>query len=127
MTPPITFRALAVAFFGFYILPLMVFYFLRWVLGLFIGEDAVPVALDIGVGLLWVWVFAPLGAGYMAARLSRSLPLWHGALVAILGVLFHAMFFNSDLPWVWIGLIAWALSAGLFGAWVWRYRTTKAA
>jgi uncharacterized membrane protein len=47
-------------------------------------------------------------------------------LVAILGVLFHALFFNSDLLWVWIGLIAWALSAGLFGAWMWRYRTTKA-
>jgi len=126
MPGPIKVRALAVAFFGFYILPLMVFYCLRWVLGLFLGEDAIPIAFDIGVGLIWVWIFAPLGAGYLAARLSRLLPLWHGALVAALGVVFHAMFFNSDLLFVWVGLIVWALSAGLFGAWIWRYSTTKA-
>lgn len=126
MLSVINLRALAVAFFGFYVLPLMLFYGVRWVLGLFLGEDAIPVAFDVGVGLLWVWVFAPLGAGYIAARLSRSVPLWHGALVATLGVLFHALFFSSDLVWVWVGIVVWAVSAGLFGAWVWRYRATKA-
>ena len=121
----INLRALAVAFFGLYILPLMVFYFLRWILQVFLGEDGIPIALDIGAGLFWVWIFAPLAAGYVAARLARSLPLCHGAIVAALGVVFHAMFFKSDLIWVWIGLVAWAMSAGVFGAWLWRYRATR--
>ena len=121
-------RALAAAFFGFYVLPLMVFYFLRWVLGLILGDDqAIPIALDVGVALFWVWVFAPIGAGYVAAKLSRSLPLWHGVLVAAVGVLFQALFFQSHLIWVWLGLIMLALSSGLFGAWLWRYRTTRTA
>lgn len=121
-------RALAVAFFGFYVVPLLVFYFARWVLGRVLGDDeAIPIVLDIAVALVWVWLLAPIGAGYMAAKLSQSLPLWHGALAAGMGMLFQALFFQSHLAWIWLALIALALSSGLFGAWLWRYRRTKTA
>jgi hypothetical protein len=125
--PPIQFRALAVSLFGFFVLPYLIYSVTRGLLEAFMGESARPLLIEASILLMWAWFLAPLGAGYLVAKLARGLPLLHGLLVGVLAAAFQAIFLQSDFWWVWAGLVLIAVSIALFGAWLWRYRNTGLA
>jgi hypothetical protein len=120
----IHFRALAVSLFAFFILPYLLFMFARAFFEMVLGGNAEPALLQAAVLLIWAWFLGPLGAGYLVAKLARAQPLWHGLLVGSLAAGFQALFFSSELWWVWGALVVVAVSSALFGAWLWRYRQT---
>jgi hypothetical protein len=125
--PPIHIRAIAVSLFAFFVLPYLIYAGAWGVLEALVGETAQPMLFEAGVLLMWAWFLAPLGAGYLVAKLARGMPLWHGLLVGVLAAFLQGIFFRSDIWWVWVGLVAIAISCALFGAWLWRYRHTGTA
>jgi hypothetical protein len=118
----INWKALFVAFFAFYGLPALLSMVLAsWILSIYGQgpfEEGFP--LSLAVGLLWWWVMAPVGSGYLAARLSGRLPLLHALITVIVGYLFQISKITDAVWWL---LPAWAvisLAGGFFGAFVWQ-------
>jgi hypothetical protein len=118
----INWKALFIAFFAFYALPsLCSIAIASWMLST-VGPGPFengPFS-TLAVGLFWWWLVAPVGAGYLAARLAGRLPLMHALIVVLVGYLFQVARI-ADAAW-WL-LPAWALvslAGGFFGAFVWQ-------
>ncbi len=123
----INWKALFMAFFAFYALPALS----AIALGNLFFSTSGPSAIESGgafvffAGLLWWWLIAPVGGGYLAARLARDLPLLHALITVMFGYLFQAATITNALWWV---LPAWALisiAGGFFGAFVWQLQRPR--
>ena len=125
----VKFRAVLIALFACYIAPILPLIVLTSAPNFFgvvepVGQR-IPLWQSAGsILLLWFWALAPLGSGYLAAKLAQQQPLLHGLLTGLFGgalvVLWvqGAWFFEAAL-----GLLV--VSCGLFGGWLWRRRNTK--
>ena len=57
-----------------------------------------------------------VGGAYLAARLARRIPYYHGLAMGILGILFILVTWNGELGWMnFLGLLV-TLPAALYGA-----------
>jgi hypothetical protein len=121
--------AIGVAFFGCYILPTVV----GWLVLVTVWNLA-PSLLEasaVAVGLLFFWTLflAPVVAGYLVARFTKSLPLVHGLVVSVLGsalyVIYLTLLVDSGPKALWV--VPPVLLAGFCGAWFYRYRSRGAA
>jgi hypothetical protein len=121
--------AIAVAFFGCYILPTVVAWLIFETARALFPSLIQIWAVFMGFLMLWALFLAPVCAGYLVARLSKVAPLFHGLLVSGVGSILYVMYLSfagnkaSFLPLLVVPVV---LSAGLFGAWLWRYRSKGA-
>ena len=123
----INWRALFIAFFAFYALPsISAIALASWLMSLSetgVAEGTLPLTLVFG--LFWWWLVAPIGSGYLAARLTKELPLLHALITVTFGYLFQIAKITDAVWWV---LPAWALislAGGYFGASVWRIQQSR--
>jgi len=90
----------------------------------FVGGYAVPVLLacvmSSATWQLWFWILAPVGAGYLAAKLAAKVPLMHGMAVSVLGLIVFGVLSSPRPLFAWVVWIAINLACSIFGAWVWR-------
>jgi hypothetical protein len=97
----------------------------------FVTGYSVPVllacAIPVPVWLLWFWILAPVGAGYVAAKLARGLPLYHGAATSAIGILVFGLISSSRSLAEWVVWNIATLACGVFGAWLWRRYNSGAA
>ena len=95
----------------------------------FVGGYAVPVilacAMTPGAWALWFWIAAPIIAGYLAARLAVKLPLMHGLVVSVLGVLVFGLISSPKSAVAWLIWMAINAACSIFGASVWRRYARK--
>ena len=121
--------AIAVAFFTCYILPTVVGWLVFESARAFFPSLIQGVLVFYGLLMLWALFLAPVCAGYLAARLSKVSPLYHGLLVSAVGSVLYLMYFsfasspgNKASFWPLL-VVPVVLLAGLFGAWLYRYRS----
>ena len=97
----------------------------------FVTGYSVPVLLacvmPVPVWLLWFWILAPVGAGYVAAKLAGRLPLFHGAAASASGILVFGLISSSRSLAEWMVWNIATLACGVFGGWLWRRYDGKAA
>jgi hypothetical protein len=126
--PPVSFKAIAIAFAA----ELGIDFFISlFVFGFFAGDALKPgmtdgefeeVARQLTQGTAyvpWMMLFGTVttvGGGYLAARLARRIPYYHGLAMGILGILFILVTWNSELGWMnFLGLLV-TIPASLYGA-----------
>ena len=108
-------------FFAWYILPqILGFVLASWLFALYGEGNEIRegVALTAVFALLWWWVIAPVGCGFMVRRTVKQLPQLHVLLAVGLGFAFQAV---RITPAVWWLLPAWglfSLAGGAFGAYL---------
>ena len=67
------------------------------------------------------WMFALGGAttvagGYLAARIAKKIPYYHGLAIGVVGVLFILTFWHDETGWLdWLGLLI-TIPLSLYGA-----------
>jgi hypothetical protein len=115
------------AFFAFYALPsISAMALSSWIMSISetgVVEGGLPLTLVFG--LFWWWLVAPVGSGYLAARLSKQLPLLHAFITVAFGYLFQIAKITQAVWWL---LPAWALTGlagGYFGASIWRIQQSR--
>jgi hypothetical protein len=122
-------RAVLIALFAFYAAPILPLIALTSAPNFF-GEppavgQRVPLWSSTGSFLLlWFWALAPVGSGYLAAKLAKQQPLLHGLLTGAVGGALVVLWVRG--LWVFelvLGLLV--VACGLFGGWLWRHRTQK--
>lgn len=123
----IEWKALLVAFFAFYVLPALCAIAIASGLIALSETGSNPDVLQTMLisGLLWWWLIAPIGSGYVAARLAKQLPLLHAIVTVTLGYLFQISKVTQAVWWL---LPAWAVisvAGGIFGAYVWHIQKTR--
>lgn len=121
--------AIAIAFFGCYILPTVVAWLIFETGRAFFPSLIQGIAVFYGLLFLWMLFLAPVCAGYLAARMSKVAPLLHGLLVSAVGSILYVMYLSfagspgnkaTLMPLLVVPVV---LLAGLFGAWFYRYRS----
>lgn len=123
----IDWKTLFIAFFAFYILPaICAIAVAGWLIAFSeSGGNQSILHTTLIFSLLWWWLVAPIGSGYLAARLAKQLPLLHAMLTVTFGYLFQIAKVTQAVWWL---LPSWAvisLAGGLFGAYVWRIQKTR--
>ena len=126
--PPVSYKVIVIAFAA----ELGVDFFISmFVFGFFAGDTLKPGMTDgefqeivrqvtqTTAYVPWMMVFGTattVGGGYLAARLARNIPYYHGLAMGILGVLFILVTWDSDLGWMnFLGLLV-TIPASLYGA-----------
>ena len=125
----VQFRALLIALFAFYVAPVVPLVVLSSIPFAFDGTPPVAGQRMYGwraaVGglsvVLWFWALAPVGSGYVAAKLAKQQPLLHGLLAGTAGAVLAVVFVRGELIFELVLALIIA-SSGLFGGWLWRYR-----
>jgi len=125
----IRFRALLIALFVFYVVPVVPLVVLSSMPFAFDGTPHISGQRVYGwrafVGgmsfVLWFWTVAPVGSGYLAAKLAKQQPLLHGLLAGIAGAVLAVVFVRGEVIFELVLALIIA-SSGLFGGWLWRYR-----
>jgi hypothetical protein len=122
----INWKALFIVFFAFYPLPALSAIALA---NLLLPASPGPIesgsAFAFFAGLFSWWLIAPVGAGYLAARLAGRLPLLHALITVLFGYLFQAA--TTTIAFWWV-LPVWALisiAGGFFGAFVWQLQRPR--
>lgn len=123
-------RAVLIALFAFYVAPILPLIVLTSASDFFGAEppvvgQRVPLwSSASSLLLLWFWALAPVGSGYLAAKLAKQQPLLHGLLTGIVGGVLVVLWVRG----LWVFELVLALlivTCGLFGGWLWRYRNQK--
>ena len=123
----INFRAVLIALFAFYIAPILPLTRRANVAPNFFGTpepigERIPLWHSAGsLLLLWFWALAPVGSGYLSAKLALTLPLLHGLITGVIGAVLVLLWVRGN----WVFELMFALlvvSCGLFGGWLWRRR-----
>jgi hypothetical protein len=126
--PPISFKAIAIAFAA----ELGVDYFISlFVFGFFAGDalkqgmsdaefqEVARQVTQTTAYVPWMMMFGTattVGGGYLAARLARNIPYYHGLAMGILGILFILVTWDGELGWMnFLGLLV-TVPASLYGA-----------
>jgi hypothetical protein len=106
--PPISFRAVAIAFVSELVADVVIqsVLFVMFAQGMLTegmsDEEMVKVrkaVLETTAFVPWALVFGTLtmiGGGYLAARIARRIPYYHGLAIGIVGVVFSLMLWNAD-------------------------------
>ncbi|HEX6397580.1 MAG TPA: hypothetical protein VFZ95_09165 [Steroidobacteraceae bacterium] len=126
--PPLSFKAIAIAFAA----ELGVDSFISlFVFGAFAGDSLKQGMTDAEFQEVarqvtqtttyvpWMMMFGTattVGGGYLAARLARNIPYYHGLAMGILGILFILVTWDGGLGWMnFLGLLV-TVPASLYGA-----------
>lgn len=137
--PPISLKAVAIAFAA----ELGVDFFISlFVFGFFAGDslrqgmtdaefqEAARQVTQTTAYVPWMMLFGTattVGGGYLAARLARNIPYYHGLAMGILGVLFILVTWDGELGWLnFLGLLL-TVPASLYGAHLAKKHMTAAA
>ena len=131
-------KALSISFFLFYVAPVLLVHLALWISVALRGAESSSsssAALAVFVAfVLWLWLVAPFGAGYVAGRIAPALPLFHALLVSTAGFLLQGVFvhFSSSTSLsprtVLLVYLLWgagSISASLFGAQLWRWQKAR--
>jgi len=135
--PPISIRALLTAFSIEVLVDLLVGHL---VLGVFAGpllepgmsaEEVTKVAkvvFDTTTYLQWMFVFGmgtTVAGAYLAARLAKRIPYYHGLAMGIIGMVFGLFFWHEETGWLdYLGLIL-SIPFSLLGAHLARRRMVE--
>jgi len=126
--PPVSYKVIVIAFAA----ELGVDFFISmFVFGFFAGDTLKPGMTDgefqeivrqvtqTTAYVPWMMVFGTattVGGGYLAARLARNIPYYHGLAMGILGILSILFTWDSELGWMnFLGVLA-TIPAALYGA-----------
>jgi hypothetical protein len=121
--------AILIALFAFYIAPIIPLTLITSIPNFFGAAPSVgqriPWWQSAGSLLvLWIWALAPVGSGYLAARLAEQQPLLHGLVAGVVGALVAVLWVQG--AWAFELVIAVLVATcGLFGGWLWRRRGLK--
>ena len=123
----IKFRALLISLFAFYIAPVLPLVVVSSIPNFFgavpsVGERMPLWQSGASLLLLWFWAIAPVGSGYLAAKLAQQQPLLHGLLAGGVGAVLVVL----GVRGAWLFELVLALivaTCGLFGGWLWRRRS----
>jgi hypothetical protein len=126
--PPLSFKSIAIAFTA----ELGVDFFISlFVFGMFAGDRLAPDMSDAELQEVarqvvattayvpWMMVFGTattVGGAYLAARLARRIPYYHGLAMGILGVLFVLVTWNREAGWLNVLGMLVTIPASLYGA-----------
>lgn len=127
MIQTIKWKSVLVALFAFYIAPLLPLMFLSSLFNINAQDGPVPIyrASFMYMGA-WFIAIAPVCSGYFAAKLAKQQPLFHGLAACIGGSILFSFITHSD-SWVFVAVtLGIVLSSGIFGGWVYRYRSNAA-
>lgn len=122
-------RAVLIALFAFYIAPLLPLTVLSSIPNFFGAAEPVGQRIPLwqstaSLVLLWFWALAPVGSGYLAAKLAQQQPLLHGLITGATGGVLVVFWVRGS--WVFELLFALlVISCGVFGGWLWRRRSLK--
>jgi hypothetical protein len=126
--PPISLKAIAIAFAA----ELGVDFFISlFVFGLFAGdlikpgmtesefEEVARQVTQTTAYVPWMMLFGTattVGGGYLAARIARNIPYYHGLAMGILGILFIFVTWDGELGWMNVLGLLVTIPASLYGA-----------
>lgn len=128
MLQGIQLRAVLIALFAFYIAPLLPLVIITSIpnfLGFEPGHRFRLWQSPFVIVLAWFYSIAPVCSAYFAAKLARQQPLLHGLVVGIVGALLVVLWTSGGGPLSEALLGVLVASCGLFGGWLWRYRSTQ--
>lgn len=126
--PPISFRAIAIAFAAElaadFVISLFVF---RYFAGDLLTPDLAEGEFDAVVSKViattafvpWMMVFGTattVGGAWLAARIAKRIPYYHGLAIGIVGMLYIVLTWNSELLWPNILALVVTIPASLYGA-----------
>jgi hypothetical protein len=67
----------------------------------------------------WMMMFGTattIGGGYLAARLAKQIPYYHGLAMGVLGIVYILVGWNGDLGWLNVLALLITIPASLYGA-----------
>ena len=120
-------RAVAISLFAFYIAPILPLVVVSSISNFFgaapnVGERMPLWHSGASLLLLWFWAVAPVGSGYLAAKLAQQQPLLHGLIAGGIGAVLVVLSVHG--AWLFEFVVALiVVSCGLFGGWIWRRRS----
>jgi uncharacterized membrane protein YfcA len=126
--PPISFKAIAIAFCAEVAADLLnnallLAFFARGMLAPEMSEADIlkmqKTVLETTDFLPWAAVCGmatTIGGAYLAARIAKRIPYYHGLAMGVVGVLFSLLFWRTDATWLdWLALVL-TIPASLYGA-----------
>jgi hypothetical protein len=126
--PRISIRAIAIALAAEltadYVIGIFAFtYFARGMLTPEMSRDELEKVADTVIAttvyLPWMILFGTattIGGAYLAARIARRIPYYHGLAMGLAGIVQILIFWSSDRPWLnYLGLLI-TIPASLYGA-----------
>jgi hypothetical protein len=125
----IKFRALAISLFAFYVAPILPLVVVSSIPNFFgaapnVGERMPFWHSGASLLLLWFWAVAPVGSGYLAAKLSQQQPLLHGLIAGGIGAVLVVLWVHG--AWLFEFVVALiVIGSGLFGGWLCRRRSLR--
>lgn len=129
MLKEIRLKAILVALMAWYVAPALPLVVITSIPNFYLGDPATRAGIPIWQStttllLFWFWALAPVGSGYLAAKLAKQQPLLHGLVVGLVGGFNAALWVKAPLLFE-LGLFAVISCSGLFGGWLWRCRTLR--
>ena len=122
-------RALAISLFAFYVAPILPLIVVSSIPN-FLGavpevEKRMPLwQSGASLLLLWFWALAPVGSGYLAAKLAQQQPLLHGLIAGGIGAVLVVLWVHG--AWIFEFVVALiVVSSGWFGGWLYRRRSLR--
>jgi|SRR5688572_10892272 hypothetical protein len=126
--PPLSYRAIAIAFaaelVADFVISMFVFSFFAG--GLLSPEMAegefdtvVRKVMATTAYVPWMMLFGTattVGGAYLAARIAKRIPYYHGLAMGIVGMLFIVITWNSEIIWPNVLGLLITIPASLFGA-----------
>ncbi|HWJ07660.1 MAG TPA: hypothetical protein VNS57_17920 [Steroidobacteraceae bacterium] len=69
---------------------------------------------------------APVGAGYLAAKLAKAIPLFHGFVTGVLTSAAFVLIIRGEDIVADVVIAVFVTVSGLFGGWLQRFRKSRA-
>ena len=107
-------RSLLIGVSAGYLVPWLVLYWMINVLSHF--DLSLLVNGTALVVLVWFYVFSPIITGYVAARFSDRIPLYHGVGATFIAILFLVANGNIVFSWLLVPYMTITLGLGYIGA-----------
>ncbi len=126
--PPLSYRAIAIAFAAELVADFVISMFVfRFFAGDLLSPDLAEGEFDTVVRKVmattayvpWMMMFGTattVGGAYLAARIARRIPYYHGLAMGIVGMLFILITWNSEVTWPNVVGLLITIPASLLGA-----------
>jgi hypothetical protein len=126
--PPLSYRAIAIAFAAELVADFVISMF---VFSFFAGDLLTPdmaegefdtvvrKVMETTAYVPWIMLFGTattVGGAYLAARIAKRIPYYHGLAMGIVGMLFIVITWNSEIIWPNVLGLLITIPASLFGA-----------